>query len=435
MKLLGIFKSEDNIELDRKTLVILRWISIVGQLITINFVYFILDFNFHFFYCFLIIFLGTLTNIFLQFKIKKNLLNNFSSTLYLIYDLIQLAMLIFFTGGITNPFIILLIIPAIVSSTLLSLRSTINLSIITVAFLIILTLYHFPLPSSEDLHFHTPEYYLYAVPIAITAVPIAITVGLIFLCYFGLRFGLETRKRTEALVKLELVLAKEHELKTIGVQAAAAAHSLSTPLSTIKLVAKELEKEIGNKEKYSKDIKLLLSQSTRCGEILKKLSMVPLKRDDFFENVKLEDLLNEIINSFKEISNKSFLIKSENNKLNPIVRRKAELSYGLRNFIGNASKFSKSLVEIILESNNKITQIKVCDDGPGFPEDIKNFLGEPYIHSKNKEIDSKSGLGLGVFIGKTLLERIKADVEFGKYSKTNGAMVTIQWQTDNLLSI
>ena len=99
------------------------------------------------------------------------------------------------------------------------------------------------------------------------------------------------------------------------------------------------------------------------------------------------------------------------------------------------SKFSESLVVIILESDNKVTQIKVCDDGPGFPEDIKNFLGEPYIHSKNQAIDSKSGLGLGTFIGKTLLERIKANVEFGKYAKTNGAMVTIQWQTKNLLSI
>lgn len=428
MKLLEIFKPESNIKLDKKTLVILRWMAIVGQLITISFVYFVLDFNFPFFYCLLIIFFGTLTNIFLQFRIKKNLVNNVSSALYLIYDLIQLAVLIFLTGGITNPFIILLIIPAIVSSTLLSLKSTINLSFITIAFLLILTLYHFPLPSSGDLHFHAPDYYLYGVPIAIIT-------GLIFLCYFGARFGLETRKRTDALVKLELVLAKEHELKTIGVQAAAAAHSLSSPLSTIKLVAKELEKEIGNKDKYSKDIKLLLSQSSRCGEILKKLSMVPLKRDDFFENVKLEDLLNEITNSFKEISNKSFLVEAKNNKLNPMVKRKAELTYGLRNFVGNASKFSKSLVEIILESNNKVTQIKVCDDGPGFPEDVKKFLGEPYIHSKNQEIDSKSGLGLGIFIGKTLLERMKADVEFGKCSKTNGAMVTIQWKTNNLLSI
>ena len=163
--------------------------------------------------------------------------------------------------------------------------------------------------------------------------------------------------------------------------------------------------------------------------------MVPLKSDDFFENIKLENLLIEITSSFQEISKKKISIKSEKNKYNPVVKRKAELTYGLRNFIGNASKFSKSLVEINLESNNKIIQIKVCDDGPGFPEDIKQFLGEPYIHSKNPKIDSKSGLGLGTFIGKTLLERMKANVDFGKCPNIKGAMVTIQWKTEDLLSI
>ena len=428
MKLLEVFESEKSIQLNKKTLVALRWIAIIGQLLTVSFVYFVLKFIFPYLFCFLIIFFGILTNIFLQFSVKEKLLSNLSSTFYLAYDLLQLSALVFLTGGITNPFVILLVIPAVVSSTFLSIRSTINLSIITGISLLILTIYHYPLPSSGDLHFHAPKYYLYGIPIATL-------IGLIFLCYFGVRFGVESRKRTEALTRLELVLAKEHELKTIGVQAAAAAHSLSTPLSTIKLVAKELEKDLGNKEKYSKDIKLLLSQSSRCGEILKKLSMVPLKRDDFFENVKLEDLLYEIISSFQEISNKNFLIKSENNMLDPMVKRKAELTYGLRNFIGNASKFSKSLVEIKLKSNNKITEIKVCDDGPGFPEDIKNFLGEPYIHSKNQVIDSKSGLGLGTFIGKTLLERMKANVNFGKCPDNKGAMVTIQWDTKNLLSI
>ena len=428
MKLLEALKLKENIELDRKTLVILRWIAIAGQFITINIVYFVLHFNFPFIYCSAIILFGVFTNFFLQFKVKKNLLSNFSSTLYLTYDLIQLTVLVFFTGGITNPFVILLVIPAVVSSTFLSLRSTLNLSFITAISLLILTLYHFPLPSPGNLHFHAPKYYLYGVPGAIL-------IGLVFLSYFGARFGLETRKRTDALNKMELILAKEHELKIIGVQAAAAAHSLSTPLSTIKLVAKELEKEIGNNKKYSRDIKLLLSQSLRCGEILKKLSMAPLKRDDFFEKVKLEDLLSEIINSFKEISGKNFSIKLENNKYNPTVRRKAELTYGLRNFIGNASKFGESLIEIKLESNNKITQIEICDDGPGFPDDIKEFLGEPYIHSKNKEVDSKSGLGLGTFIGKTLLERMKANINFGKCPNNKGAMVTIQWETKNLLSI
>jgi len=231
MKLLEIFKSSDDIWLDKQTLVFLRWIAIGGQLATISFVYFVLNFNFPFFYCIAIIFLGIVTNIFLQFKEKKNLLSDFSSALYLAYDLTQLTLLIFFTGGITNPFVLLLVIPSVVSSTFLSLKNTINLAIITAVFLLVLTIYYFPLPSAGSLHFHVPNYYLYGIPIAII-------IGLIFLCYFGARFGLETRKRTEALNKLELVLAKEHELKSIGVQAAAAAHSLSTPLSTIKLVSK-----------------------------------------------------------------------------------------------------------------------------------------------------------------------------------------------------
>ena len=323
---------------------------------------------------------------------------------------------------------LLLLIPAVVSSAFLSVKNTVNLSFITASFLLILTIYHFPLPSSGELHFHVPNYYLYGIPIAII-------IGLIFLCYFGARFGLENRKRTEALNRLELVLAKEHELKSIGVQAAAAAHSLSTPLSTIKLVSKELEKEMENDSKYSKDIKLLNAQALRCGEILKKLSMAPLKKDDFFENVKLIDLLVEITKSFKEISNKNFSIKSENNNYDQVIKRKAEITYGLRNFIGNASKFSNSLIEIKLESNQHKTLVKVCDDGPGFPEDIKKFLGEPYIHTKDKKIDAKSGLGLGTFIGKTLLERMKAKVNFGSCPTLKGAMVTIEWETKNLLSI
>jgi len=428
MKLLEIFKTSDDIWLDKQTLVVLRWIAIGGQFITISFVYFILNFNFPFFYCITVIFLGAITNIFLQFKEKKNLLSDFSSTIYLAYDLTQLTILVFFTGGITNPFVLLLVIPSVVSSTFLSLKSTINLSFITASFLLLLTVYHFPLPSSGDLHFHVPNYYLYGIPIAII-------IGLIFLCYFGARFGLETRKRTEALNKLELVLAKEHELKSIGVQAAAAAHSLSTPLSTIKLVSKELEKEMQNNEKYSKDIKLLHSQALRCGEILKKLSMSPLKKDEFFENVKLTDLLIEITNSFKEISKKNFNIKPEITNKDFLIKRKAEITYGLRNFIGNASKFSDSLIEIKLKTNQQKIQIKICDDGPGFPEDIKKFLGEPYIHSKDKKIDAKSGLGLGTFIGKTLLERMKANVNFGQCPTLKGAMVTIEWETKNLLSI
>ena len=428
MKFSEIFTSKDNIQLDKKTLVILRWIAIVGQFFTISVVYFFLSFELPFYYCSAIILFGVLTNIYLQFRVRENQLSNFSSTIYLLYDLVQLAALLYLTGGITNPFTILLIVPAIVSSTFLTLKSTLNLSFVTIIVLLVLTLYHLPLPHSGDLHFHVPNYYLYAIPTAVI-------VGLIFLTYFGARFGIESRKRTEALNKLELILAKEHELESIGVQAAAAAHSLGTPLSTITVVAKELEKEIGNNPKYSKDINLLITQTKRCGDILKKLSQDTLAEDNFLDEIKLDELLNKIARAFREISNKRLSVIVEKNEINPRIERTLEITYGLRNFIGNAVKYSKSLVEISLESDNKITRVKVCDDGPGFPSDVKDVLGEPYIRSKDNKISSKSGLGLGTFIGKTLLERMKANVTFDRCPKTSGAMVTIQWQTNSLHSI
>jgi len=428
MKFSEFFTSKDNIQLDKKTLVILRWIALVGQYSTINIVYFVFKFELPFFYCSLVIFIGVLTNLYLQFKFKKNQLNNFASTFFLFYDLIQLASLLYLTGGITNPFAILLIVPAIVSSTFLNLKSTINLSILTIIILVFLTVYNLPLPHYRESHYNVPDTYLYALPIAVI-------ITLIFLTYFGVRFGIESRKRTEALNRLELILAKEHELESIGLQAAAAAHSLGTPLSTITVIAKELEKDIGKNSKYSKDISLLLSQTKRCSDILKDLSKDQLGEDNFLSNIKIEELLSEIVRSFSEISEKKLSLFTEKNELNPQIERTLEITYGLRNFIGNAVKYSNSLIDITLESNSKITEVKVCDDGPGFSEDILDVLGEPYIRSKNKIISSKSGLGLGTFIGKTLLERMKANVKFSKCQKTSGAMVTIKWQTKDLLAM
>ena len=428
MKFSEFFSSKDNIQLDKKTFVVLRWIAIIGQYLSVSFVFFILNFELPFVYCNLIILLGAATNLYLQFAEKENQLSNKKSFSYLLYDIIQLSSLLFFTGGVTNPFIILLIIPAIVSSTFLNLRSTVNLLVTTIIILFILTINHFPLPHPDELHFHVPDYYLYALPISIIT-------GLIFLTYFGIRFGVESRKRTEALNRLELILAKEHELESIGMQAAAAAHSLGTPLSTISVIAKELQKEIGDNPQYSKDINLLLSQTKRCSEILKNLSQDQLQEDNFLNNIKIGDLLNEIVRSFSEISEKKILLIKNKNELDPQIDRTLEITYGLRNFIGNAVKYSNSLVEISLKSNNAITEVRINDDGPGFSEDVKDVLGEPYIRSKNKVISSKSGLGLGTFIGKTLLERMKANVQFNNSVNLKGAMVTIRWRTKDLFNI
>ena len=237
MNLSDLFKSEEDFQLEKRTLVILRWIAIFGQLIAVYTVYFALNFELPLFYCSIIILFGILTNLFLQFHFKKNQLSNLDSVLFLLYDIFQLSLLLFFTGGIKNSFVIFLVVPSIISSTLLNLRSTFVLSATTVIVLLVLTFYHFPLPGSGDFRFDVPEYYLYAVPVSVI-------IALVFLTYFGARFGTESRKRTKALNKLELILAKEHELESIGQQAAAAAHSLGTPLSTITVIARELKKEI-----------------------------------------------------------------------------------------------------------------------------------------------------------------------------------------------
>ena len=234
MYLAKLLKSSKDFQLDKSTFVNLRWIALLGQFVTISVVKFIFQFDFYFLLCSFIVGFGVLTNLLLQFKIKQNQLNNNLSTIYLAYDIIQLGILIYLTGGINNPFIFLLIIPSVFSSTYLKLISTINLVIITIFVLIFLTFFHLDLPSPKDLHFHVPDYYLYAVPLAII-------VGLIFLVYFGLKFGKESRKRKEALDNIQNVIAKEHELLSLGGQAAAAAHSLGTPLSTISLVVNELK--------------------------------------------------------------------------------------------------------------------------------------------------------------------------------------------------
>ncbi len=426
MKLSDFLKYDEDLKLEKRTVVILRWIALVGQLITIYVVHFVVKFDLPLVFCSLTIFFGGVSNIFIQFNLRKNQLNNIESTILLFYDVIQLSVLIYLTGGVTNPFIIFLIVPAIISSTLLNLTSTFFLSFITIISLLLLTFNYYPLPSQGDIHFHVPDYYIFSIPTALIVV-------LVFLNYFGFRFGYEARKRGNALSRLELVLAKEQELESIGHQAAAAAHSLGTPLSTITVIAKELKKETSINKEFIKDINILLEQAKKCGEILKKISQNKIVDDDYVKNISLQDLLFEISKSFEEISKKEInLDLSKTNKKIPI-KRSPEITYGIRNFVGNAVKFSRNKIDINLVSENNQTRIEISDDGPGFPDDISQIIGEPYIVTKSKKLKSKSGLGLGTFIGKTLLERKKAEIEFSK-SKLGGALVEISWKNSDIIN-
>ena len=422
-----LFRTKENLNLDKNTLTILRYIAIFGQFLAINIVFFYLDLPFPIALSYAVIILGLLTNLYLQFGIKINQLKDLYSLIFLIYDLVQLSILLYLTGGIFNPFCFLLIIPAIVSSTFLSMGSTIILGITTSFLLGIISFFHLPLPGEQMDLLHFPDFYK-------TGIIISILIGLIFLSYFGIRFAGETKKRSEALNKLQEVISKEYELESLGGQAAAAAHSLGTPLATITVVAKELKKEIGNDKEFSRDIDLLISQTKRCSEILKQISRKQIEEDVFLSSIKFEDLLEEIINSFKETSSKKIDLITDEDQNKFAIQRTPEIIYGLRNFIGNAVKFSKSKVKINLKSDEKEVEIKINDDGPGIPEDIINKIGEPYIKSKSKELSSNAGLGLGTFLGKTLLERQKAKLSFERNSKLGGALVVISWSPKNLIN-
>ena len=417
------FETSKIYSLNRIQYIRLRWIAIIGQLITINFVKYGLNFEFNHILSNFIIYLGAVSNLVLIYYYKKNQVSDRSSFIFLCLDIFQLGFLLYLTGGIVNPFFIFIIIPSIFSSIYLGKKSSIFLVLITILSVIFLTFFNKGLPAPLNEHFHISDYYYYAIPISLI-------IALVFLSFFSISFGAERKIRENALNKMEAIMAKEHELVSLGGQAAAAAHSLGTPLSTIKIVLADLEKEFKN----NKDISLLSSQVNRCIKILQKLSMNPVTDDEFLDqNISLKDYLVQIIRSFQEISKKEFILITDQNN-NPIVMPKIiEIVYGLRNFIGNANKFSKKKIFINLKSDNDETIIKIEDDGKGFSKDIIYKLGEPYL--KDSKPSNKTGLGLGIFIGKTLLEKNFATVTCKNSRTRSGAEITILWKNENLKSL
>ena len=407
----------------------LRWIGIIGQLIAVNFVYFVLNFEFNFITSNLIIFLGILSNLYLIFIYKKSHLSDRSAFIFLVVDIFQLGVLIYLTGGVANPFVIFLLIPSVFSSSNLSFVTNSLLVFLTTIVIIFLTFYSMSLPIPLSNHFHVSPYYYYSIPIALI-------IALVFLNYFAMTFGAQSRLRKEALAKMEEVMATEHELLSLGGQAAAAAHSLGTPLSTIKIITQDLVKQFKGQKDIEKDIQLLSSQVERCNEILKRLSLNPVEEDDFIDkDLTMRDYLSEIISSFKEISKKNFVFNFDQDSNIKKITKSIEIVYGLRNFIGNANKFSDSKIYINLKSDSEITEIVIEDDGDGFPRDVLSKIGEPYLRSSNPKEKSKTGLGLGLFIGKTLLEKNFAIVNCRNSKTRGGAEIIIKWKNKDLLNI
>ncbi len=296
----------------------------------------------------------------------------------------------------------------------------------TTLLIIFLTFFKFDLPWPLSESFLVSDYYYYSIPFSLF-------VALIFLNYFGLKFGTEARIRKEALNKMEEIMAKEHELLSLGGQAAAAAHSFGTPFSTIKIIAQDLLEQFKHDPTVKKDLELLVSQIQRCNQILKKLTLNPITKDDFITgNITIETSLIEIIKSFEAISKKFFIFNFDKNTYQEKINNSIEIIYGLRNFIGNANKYSKKNIYITLGGDINFTKVLIEDDGNGFSNEILSKIGQPYLKNINKD---KSGLGLGIFIGKTLLEKNFANLKFENSNKYGGAKIEIVWKNSDLKKI
>ena len=423
------FETSKYFSLKKSTYINLRWIAIIGQFITINIIYFIFKFEFDLILENSIILIGLLSNLYLIYINRNTQLLDKTAFLFLLIDILQLNCLIYLTGGITNPFSIFLIIPSIFSSLYLGSRSNILLVGITILLIIFLTFYNQPLPQPVGEHFHVDDYYYYSMPISLI-------IALVFLNYFALSFGKESRIRKEALNKMEEIMSQEHELLSLGGQAAAAAHSLGTPFSTMKIISSDLLKQFKDNHEVKKDIDLLVSQIERCSEILKKLTLNPIIEDDFIDrDLTIVDYVSEIIKSFKETGKKEFILNFDQYSNSLSISKSIEIVYGLRNFIGNANKFSKNKVFIKVKSDSDFTEIIIEDDGEGYPKDVLRNIGEPYIKSYKSSIKSKSGLGLGIFIGKTLLEKNYANILCKNSETRGGAEVKISWKNKDLLNL
>ena len=423
------FETSKYFSLKKSTYIDLRSIAIIGQLTTINIVYFFLNFDLNFILLNLVILVGGLSNLYLAYIHEKTQLLDKESFFFLLIDILQLSCLIYLTGGIANPFSIFLIIPTIFSSSNLGFRSNLLLVSITTLIIILLTFFSYPLPFPINIHFHVGIYYYYSIPISLI-------IALIFLNYFALSFGTESRVRKEALNKMEEIMSKEHELLSLGGQAAAAAHSLGTPFSTIKIISSDLLKQFKDNAEIKKDIELLVSQIERCSEILKKLTLNPIIEDDFIDrDLSIANYVSEIVKSFQETSKKIFVVNFDQNSNSLDITKSIEIVYGLRNFIGNANKFSKNKVFINVKSDSNNTEIIIEDDGEGYPKDVLSKIGEPYIKSFKSSTKSKSGLGLGIFIGKTLLEKNYANILCRNSKTRSGAEVSIKWKNKDLLSL
>ena len=398
-------------------LIKIRWIAIFGQFIAIIFVYFILTINIFLIPCIFALITSVSVNFYSYFLQKKN--NNISDKqafFFLLYDTIQLSVLLYLTGGIINPFIILIIAPIIISATYLGAIWTILLSLLSITLIFTLNYFYIPLEWNEPIII--PRTYQ-------IGLLLSLLIAIIFIAVYVYLFATSARKISDALSETKLQLSNQKKITEVGSLSAAAVHELSTPLNTIFLVLNDFlkDKKLIKNLDVLEDIELLKSEAERCKNILLKLSKNPQNlKDNFLKKVKISDIVK--INFEKFNTNKILKINTNNHVEKEIIF-KDEIMYALGNLIQNAIIYSKKFVFVDIKIKTNIYNIVISDDGPGFPKDIIEKLGQPYV-SKNKK-----GLGLGIFISKNLIEGLNGEIFF-KNSKNNKAVVEINLNINKL---
>lgn len=422
--------ANDGSRLRLNTTIKLRWFAVAGQTATVLTIYYGYHFPLPLDLCVAVISLSVVLNIALPLASpRSHLLPSRQAALLLGFDILQLAALIFLTGGLENPFAMLLVVPVAVSASTQPLSVTIALTAFDIALTTFLAKLHYPLPW---VHHPDPVLPLLYIAGVWTALVICIT----FIAFYAWRIGQETRQMSHALTAAELILAREQRLSALDGLAAAAAHQLGTPLSTITLVAKELERETPQDSPWHEDITLLRTQAARCRDILSELSKSgPGREDDYFAQIPLTHLIEEVVAPRRtpgvEIKVRvTDAAPSSKPSGEPVVARNPGLMHALVNLVDNAVDFAHSAVIIDASYDQDKLRLRIADDGPGFAANIINYLGQPYIttrprsHTRNGE----GGMGLGFFIAKTFLERSGATVVAeNRTPPDTGATVQIVW--------
>ncbi|MBS3648969.1 ActS/PrrB/RegB family redox-sensitive histidine kinase [Pseudaminobacter sp. 19-2017] len=403
------------------TLIRLRWLAIVGQSITVILVAYWLEFPLPVSLCFALIACSAWLNLFLTFRYPStHRLAPIAALATLLFDSFQLAGLLFLTGGLTNPFSLLLTVPVVISATTLSLRMTAVLGAIVMSMASLLVFYHLPLPWREDAELAIPFVYVAGMWMAVMS-------SITFTAVYAWRVAEEARLLANALAATELVLQREQHLSALDGLAAAAAHELGTPLATITVVAKEMERALGSDPRYREDVTLLRSQSERCREILKRLTSLSTEGEGHLDRLPLTSLIEEVIAPHRDFDIEIRLEPGERTGPEPVGHRNPGVIYGLGNLVENAVDFAAGLVTVRWRWDENSVVIEVMDDGPGFPPEILDRIGEPYMSTRHGA-ERGGGLGLGLFIAKTLLERSGARLSFFNGTELGeGAVAQVTW--------